>query len=444
MVDVPKDSLWNRPVSRGTLIGRDLASRTLIEIRRPQGTLFDRLMALKTQDVSRRTVIKAGGIFAGLVGVGAVARAIGADKLLNLFAQNNKTTPPENFPSSPQSRGDKVAKPAQVANSDRLLIQPNQVKSLYSSEFSSRLPEEDRRFLAMYQNAVKHYLEKVFSQSQGENLTKAADLIGEQVLYLSRREGSSSDFQRALDPRWEKIIAKACDLVDYSPEGFPTTILEGIAFTESTFDSTVVNSVTGATGLFQVKPDAAHDVIRRIVMTIDSISSQKQKSPSDSLKLKKLQNELAGIKYQTVKSKDNPDYYKVDLSDLQTNTIIAIEYLDYLYSLFQDRSLAVWAYHLGLGNMAQAIGAHRGKSLDHMDEIVTNLGKFETAKTSREEFDKMLTPDLPNQTINFSTLLSNPAVKERLEKKGAWNDDTQYYVARCVAARALIAGLKAA
>lgn len=138
-----------------------------------------------------------------------------------------------------------------------------------------------------------------------------------------------------------------------------------------------------ARGLCQVKPDTAKEAAERLGVHIDSNS----------------------------------------LFNPEINITLALEHLDHLYNdLFPDLGIAFWAYHLGEGNMALAIETYLVEELKVPQVLVDGvLSNKETTGTFKLVKDYNLT---------FLELINSEKVKERLRKKKAFNDDTEFYVPR--------------
>lgn len=107
-----------------------------------------------------------------------------------------------------------------------------------------------------------------------------------------------------------------------------------------------------------------------------------------------------------------------DVFDQKINITIGMKYLEKLYRLFPEEGLALWAYHLGMGNMLDAI----------------------KNKVRREDvtFDNVFGV-VRDENVNFENLVNSDFMKEKIAT-GEFRNDTAHYVPRILAARQLITG----
>lgn len=115
-----------------------------------------------------------------------------------------------------------------------------------------------------------------------------------------------------------------------------------------------------------------------------------------------------------------------DLFEPNTNILLGLAYLKKQFTSFPETSLAVWAYHLGHGNMVKAI----------VEYLVSDLGQERSeilSKLNQEGSESLV----GGNNLNFIKLITSKNVVEKLKDGGAFGDNTQFYVPRVGAAASL-------
>ncbi len=107
-----------------------------------------------------------------------------------------------------------------------------------------------------------------------------------------------------------------------------------------------------------------------------------------------------------------------------TNITLGMLYLDYLIKNYHDPVIATWAYHLGIGNMNEAVKTH----------LMADLKSSETEiMSAMEDINKGPGYLIKHYDIDFADLVTSKNVLKRLKELNAANDETDKYVPRLFA-----------
>lgn len=110
-------------------------------------------------------------------------------------------------------------------------------------------------------------------------------------------------------------------------------------------------------------------------------------------------------------------------------------YLNNLYQSYPEPSLAIWAYHLGAGNMIHALRTYLVSTAGLPEaEVWQILGKEPTPEDPVPGTNILVREN----KVNAVALLNSLPVKKELQKRQAFNDQTEYYFYRVAAAAEIL------
>lgn len=229
-----------------------------------------------------------------------------------------------------------------------------------------------------------------------KKISDALEKIERQIAHYKKEEKDPEGrIERTL--KYKDMVMDISRKLGFRKESAVPELLLGLIFVESggnpnaiagkpnrkSGEKTEAGDAEKAKGLCQIKPDTAKEAAEKLGMHIDSNS----------------------------------------LFNPEINITLALEHLDHLYSdLFPDLGIAFWAYHLGEGNMAAAIETYLIEELKVpqvlADDVLSNKKITGTLKLVKD------------YNLTFLELINSEKVRERLRKKKAFNDDTEFYVPR--------------
>lgn len=225
----------------------------------------------------------------------------------------------------------------------------------------------------------------IFRNCTQANLVIASQWVGKELADFNSQSGIEDCIDRTWG--WKSDIEAVAAPLKINPEVVPWIM--PLIFAESKGDEKAENKKSGAKGLCQIMPDT-----------------------------------LTHLK-QYLKPKTEPN-----LLDGKENIHLGLEYLDYLYGLIPEPSLALWSYHLGIGNMIKAVGFYYGTDTSSITE---DLNKFETAPVAKQRLRDLIFPKTGSK-LNLVKMLTSAQVVDGLKKSDAFHDNTQVYVSRIAAA----------
>ena len=209
-------------------------------------------------------------------------------------------------------------------------------------------------------------------------------MVGVQRKKFKEEPGFSARVKES--QKWTSLVRECGQQLGYKPDSFVYDYMTSLILVESSGNSKAVSGV-GARGLCQLLFSTAQDAYAQI---------------------KPKERQLLNIPKKEI----TPD----NLFDPKTNIALCMQYLADRARFYTDPSLAFWVYHLGDGNLIHAMTAYLG-----------NVPYTGDPKGTVERYK-----------LNFVKLITNNAVIARLNRDGAFNDDTQFYVPRIAAAKTFL------
>lgn len=247
--------------------------------------------------------------------------------------------------------------------------------------------------LPLSENMIQenYFQAKAFTNMSESDRIKAEDEIHQEF------DKYRIDLPRILSTlRWESKISQTVAnpqlKIPIHERSYWRQLLMGIVFVESGGNPTASSGI--AFGLAQLKPDTAQEMA-----------------------------DLYGIKNFQKEQLNNPD----------TNLFLSIAYLRKLDQIYGP-NLSIWAYHLGQGNLNRAIWVYLSS------EKKVPIKDLETAfsSTTYEELNTLI-----NQyQLNSTNLLKSSAVTAELKFHGAFENDTERYFYRVIAANEIQSAFK--
>lgn len=220
------------------------------------------------------------------------------------------------------------------------------------------------------------------------------DLVKKQIEHYQTVGEKSLNNRINNSIRWQAMIKAEADKLGFKPNSFVRRIMPAIIFVESEGDPEAESDV--AYGLGQLKPQAAEQTAKENSL----------KWPADQAS------------------------QKILLYDPKTNINLSLLYLHHLYERFPDPSLTIWTYHLGELNMGNAIAAYAKQVAKRpIAEVMTKFN---------DPLNWATVHYIQSERLNLMNMLTSPAVTAELKMRNAFNDDTQHYVTRVLAAEYLI------
>lgn len=237
---------------------------------------------------------------------------------------------------------------------------------------------------AAQRREVEHSVEKQIMYYRREDEGKQFATLGQiKSPGLLKRIKDSGD--------WQDRVNRIATERKFSLDSFARRTLIGMIFAESEGDE--------SENLFQIDPKTAKELAKKHGIDL---------------------------------GKDNEN-----LSDPETNIALALEYLDKLYDLFPDPTLAVWTYNLGEGTMG--IGIYECV----MENWGTNPQEREAIENKFESDDPATAYYINILKLNFINILKSKAavegIKKNLKKMGeVFEGPHQDYIPRVLAGGYLI------
>ncbi|GEM_PF-2559104 len=266
------------------------------------------------------------------------------------------------------------------SNSDQLVHStPLEETAVESMSTPTPLPEKKPRKLQANNATLKDYLSEEragLDARVGEEVSLIENIWSEEELkntlercegYRSIVNGVASELELDQDFRKSGIIDLIPNLIFVESNGKPESVSDAI----------------GAKGLCQLKDDTAAEQAAKIGMT------------------------------------------SYDIFDPKTNITLAMKYLEEMYRYFPETGLTIWSYHLGMGNMVDAVANYLGRS----DVTIDNAFAGEPP---------LIAQLITNGRINFENLVESLYVQSQI-KNGKFGDDTQHYFPRVLAAEEMTA-----
>lgn len=185
------------------------------------------------------------------------------------------------------------------------------------------------------------------------------------------------------------------------------------------------NTVTAAAENLNLGVDSPLSETLLAMIFVESQGNPKAKSPLGAIGLCQIKpssaREAAATLNPPISVSDN------DLFQPDKNILLGLAYLQKQFRSFPELSLAVWAYHLGHGNMVRAI----------VEYLVSDLGQERSevlSKLNQEGSESLVR----GNNLNFIKLITSKNVVGKLEKIEAFGDNTGAYVPRVAAAYQLL------
>ena len=178
---------------------------------------------------------------------------------------------------------------------------------------------------------------------------------------------------------------------------------------------------------------ALEPVVEKIILPLIFVESggDPQADSGVAFGLCQLRNEAALDAAKTLGVKFALEELPQKLKDPRMNITYGLIHLNNLYWSYPEPGLAIWAYHLGAGNMINALRTYLVSTAGIPEaEVWQTLGKRPTLENPALGTNTLV----QENKINAIALLTSPPVKRELQKRKALNDDTEYYLYRVAAA----------
>ena len=256
------------------------------------------------------------------------------------------------------------------------LAQPLKIPTQEPQELSREIPGVVEKISAVSAKAEKTNFYQNYSDDDRNNLLEKVKTEKEQTSNVYSKDDLDIIIANCLGN--QPLVDQVLSEVEFSPAFLKTQIpqlVTAVIFVESKGNRLEESDDIGAKGLMQLKDGTADEVAK----------------------------ELGLVSF--------------DIFDQKTNVTLGMKYLEKLYRIFPEVGLALWAYHLGMGNM--------------LDAIKNKVGDQEI------NFENVAQVILENK-LNFENVVSSPFVSQMI-KLGVFGDDTGYYVPRILAVNNLLA-----
>lgn len=309
----------------------------------------------------------------------------------------------------------------------------------FTQDFITKLSKEQLGQVREHEKIIYDYINLIFEgRSPKTDIPNAMDRIGKELLHL--RAYRKGDIEKVTkDGNIKNLIKEIAPTLEFNDDDIELRFVRGLIAIESGGDTRATAPVNkpeelknAARGLAQIKPDTARTMTNILLSQYKNYEAQAKEDPK--------KKEAAQLRLQAINGLKASDAEKtnLDLYDPKTNITIALQYLGQLKSMFVDTSLTFWAYHLGEGSMAIVVPNARGKSVEEVTELWKKFNNGASFKGAVQEIRNLINGDNTTGRLNFASALSNSDVVEALASIGAWNDDTDTYAARVIAAQCLI------
>lgn len=230
----------------------------------------------------------------------------------------------------------------------------------------------------------------LFSNTTPLEKSKAWEMIEKQIAHYK----SEPQYKKRINDtlRFKNIVFESAKNLGFRENSPVPKLLLSLIYVESGGDPDASPSKDkdAAKGLCQIKPSTVLPIARRLRM--------------------------------------NPNLF-----DPWTNITLTLEHFDRLFKLFPDPSLAFWTYHLGEGNMVEAIEEY----------VVTENGEDRKKVQSTLNFiddkgERGSASLIRKHNLNFIKLINSKNVVAKLKELNAFGNETNLYVPRVGAATFLL------
>ncbi|QQG44740.1 MAG: hypothetical protein HYW86_02385 [Candidatus Roizmanbacteria bacterium] len=291
------------------------------------------------------------------------------------------------------------------------IAKPADVEPTFSQTFLDTLKKEDIDRLRSMEKVILEEVNLLMAGKDKAHISKALEQVGYHVLANFNRD---TDLKNSSSREWIKIINEVAPLLDNKPDSFVLHFLPGVIYAESSGNPKQLGTNKIDAGLCQMQPDNAAEIYKRLT---DRLARYSKGTDEESKKKSQfLTQAIKGIKFNEKK--------EIDLFDPKTNITLTLEYIDYLYDLFPDKSLTLWGVNMGNGNLINALVASRGQSQSRAQEIKHNLSTFANSKQAYKDVEALIKGNSPADAIDFTNMTE-------------WNS-ARAYPARIIASRTLM------
>lgn len=242
-------------------------------------------------------------------------------------------------------------------------------------------------------NAKKSMIDKVMTEING----------------FDSQPGFGKKLQAAV--RWEGEINSVANVLGLPIDSFDRKLLQALMVVESGGNKNAVsltdNGSVIAIGLCQMRQEAAEDRLKNLIQTNPEL-----------------------VDYFHLSS-------PVNLDDPTINILMSFEHLKHLNYVYLDPALALWAYHLGEGNMNSALRVYLENDLKiSPSEVDSAFFQFNPPGTREYILSKNITyPDLVNSPAVIAHLKQTLSDRTNPVDLGDnFGDATLHYVPRITAA----------
>ena len=255
-------------------------------------------------------------------------------------------------------------------------------------------------------------------------------IVTSREVAIYRNNGSAeSRVKNTTNPEWKKLREHAAKDLAYDTNSAIYKLHPGLVFVETGGDPPPGPNSAGAMGLCQVKEDAGKTVVN--LLHGEYVQAKKSKDPKAMVTMTRVRKVLdEDMKYKDVEGN------VPNLLDYQTNMVSSMKYLEYLNTIYPDAGMSFWAYHMGPGNKATAIGLYLGLDDKDVNFIQRGLAGLEKNLTSLDA-ERMLANYVKTHHITAIDLLTSDKVRDGLAKREIY-DDTFFYVPRILAGMLLM------
>ncbi len=283
-------------------------------------------------------------------------------------------------PSDDEVKADFIKNNPLPATETPIASKPHEAKLVTVASVKKKLPEvlvdkehPERFLISHYTGLEREALEK--------RVKDQSDRLKDEVDLENSLKNSKS---------YENLIEEVMNKNDFSQsfrESEIPKLLPGLIFSESRGNNKTPPSDSGAQGLCQIMPQTETDI-----------------------------REMLGLK--------EGDY---NLLDPETNIRFALTYLDLLYNkYFPEEGTAIWAYHLGQGEMAVVVGKMFGKN------IGPTVGE-------RQEYLNKCSKIFKDNYLNFESIIDSEFVQGNIIGNKAFDKTWIYFPETLAASRRMAA-----